>query len=511
MKERSRTEYSLLNIFTGIFGYGINTIVGFICRILFVRILSADYLGISGLFTNILSMLSLAELGISSAITYALYKPIANDDKKKIAAIMQFYKKAYIVIGLLVGIVGIAILPFLNLIIHEPPAVKENIYMIYFLYLLGSVLSYFYSYKSSLLTAMQRNYIVIGYSYIITIMQNIIQIAVLALTHKYILYLVIQVIFGFLYNFSISYKADKDYPYINQKTTSLNKEETRGIFKNIKALAVYKLSGVLVNSTDNIAITFFRGIKTVGFASNYTLFSSILNTLITQIFNSLTGSVGNLIASTNEDKQYKFFKVLNLANFWLYGWAAIGMAFVSGDLVHMLYGNQYVMDLKIPIILALNFYSIGMIHASYTYKSAMGLFQYGQYILIFTGIINLALDIVLGRQFGTFGIFLATMIARLLTNLWYEPYAVYKYGLKKNPVLYFIRQLVFSIILVIIGLICWKLCSLCHFKIMVNIIVKIITCSVVTNIMIIVCFWHSEEFKYFLNKITNILKINRRG
>ena len=173
MKERSRTEYSLLNIFTGIFGYGINTIVGFICRILFVRILSADYLGISGLFTNILSMLSLAELGISSAITYALYKPIANDDKKKIAAIMQFYKKAYIVIGLLVGIVGIAILPFLNLIIHEPPAVKENIYMIYFLYLLGSVLSYFYSYKSSLLTAMQRNYIVIGYSYIITIMQNI--------------------------------------------------------------------------------------------------------------------------------------------------------------------------------------------------------------------------------------------------------------------------------------------------------------------------------------------------
>lgn len=107
------------------------------------------------------------------------------------------------------------------------------------------------------------------------------------------------------------------------------------------------------------------------------------------------------------------------------------MAFVSGDLVHMLYGNQYVMDLKIPIILALNFYSIGMIHASYTYKSAMGLFQYGQYILIFTGIINLALDIVLGRQFGTFGIFLATMIARLLTNLWYEPYAVYKYGLKK--------------------------------------------------------------------------------
>lgn len=141
------------------------------------------------------------------------------------------------------------------------------------------------------------------------------------------------------------------------------------------------MSGILVNSTDNIAITYFHGLSSVGYASNYTLFSATLNQLITQLFNGLTGSVGNLNASTDEDTRYHFFEALNLANFWLYGWAAIGIAVVSGDLVSLFYGNEYVMEMKIPIILALNFYSIGMLHAVYTYKSTLGLFRYGQYLL----------------------------------------------------------------------------------------------------------------------------------
>ena len=134
MKKFSRTEYSLLNMVTGIVGYGVNTVVGFVCRILFVRILSAEYLGISGLFTNILSMLSLAELGISSAITFALYKPIAQEDENKIASIMQFYRKAYIVIGIIVAIAGMIIFPFLNVIITKKPDIKENINLIYLLF-----------------------------------------------------------------------------------------------------------------------------------------------------------------------------------------------------------------------------------------------------------------------------------------------------------------------------------------------------------------------------------------
>ena len=172
MKKLSRTEYSLLNMVTGIIGYGVNTVIGFVCRIVFVRMLSAEYLGISGLFTNILSMLSLAELGISSAITFALYKPIAEDDEEKISSIMRFYRMAYIFIGIAVAIVGLAILPFLDVIIKDAPDIKENIYLLYLLYLFNTVISYFFSYRQSLLTAMQRQYIVTGYNYIITILST---------------------------------------------------------------------------------------------------------------------------------------------------------------------------------------------------------------------------------------------------------------------------------------------------------------------------------------------------
>lgn len=176
MKQRSRTEYSLMNILTGIVGYGVNTVVGFVCRIIFVKTLSADYLGVSGLFTNVLSMLSLAELGISSAITYALYKPLAEGDEKKTAAIMQFYRKAYGVIGCVVGLVGLAMIPFLDVIIQDPPEIQENIYLLYLLYLFNTVVSYFFSYRQALLTASQRQYIVSGYNYVVTIGQSVVQI-----------------------------------------------------------------------------------------------------------------------------------------------------------------------------------------------------------------------------------------------------------------------------------------------------------------------------------------------
>lgn len=507
MKERSRTEYSLINMFTGIAGYGINTLVGFVCRIIFVRTLSADYLGVNGLFSNILSMLSLAELGISSAIIYALYKPLADKDEKKIASIMQFYRKAYMAIGTFVAVVGLAMIPFLNVIIQEPPAIKESIYQLYLLHLATTVISYFFSYRQSLLTAAQRQYIVSGYSYVITIAQSALQIVYLLLTHEYIGYLVIQIVGGITYNVWISGKAAKDYPYITEKDIEpLSKEERKSLFRNIKALAVNKVSGVLVNSTDNIAITYFTGIGSVGLASNYTLLSSTVGQIIGLVFNALPGSVGNLNASESEEASYRFFNVLSLMNFWLFGWGAIGIALVSSDLVKLFFGADYVLPMHIPLIIAVNSYTIGMLQASYTYKSTLGLFRYGQYLLIFTGIINLALDVVFGRLWGVFGIYLATLIARLCTNLWYEPYAVYKYGLKKNPLIYWVRYAKNLCVLALAGGVCWALCSLCNFSIVGNVVLKLIICVVVPNVLFILVFRKSNEFVYLKNTFTRILK-----
>lgn len=507
MSKRSRTEYSLINIMVGLGGYFFNTIFGFICRMVFVKCLPAEYLGINGLFTNILSMLSLAELGIGTAIVYALYKPLAENDEEKIASLMQFYGKAYRVIGCAVGIVGLALLPFLNSLIGETPSIKENIYLIYGVYLFNTCLTYFFSYRASLLTAAQRNYVQLAISYLITTIQSVVQICALLITHEYFLYLGIQTLGTFIFNIVISRKTIKDYPYIERKDIKpLAKEEKLSLFKNIKALTVSKISELLVNSTDNIIITYFSGLITVGAASNYTLFSGTISTLTNQIFNSIVASVGNLNALEDKEGRIRFFKILQLANFIIFGWATIGICFVSSDLVELCFGKSYVLSASIPAVLALNFYIVTMNSAVMTYRSTLGLFKYGQYILIFTAAINLSLSILFGKWWGLFGIYLATAVARMLTNTWYIPYAVFKYGLNRKMREYCALYMKYLLVIVIDGMICYFICSILKFNIVFNVIFKIIVCSVVPNMTVILFWGRTEEFQYIVEKGKKVIK-----
>ena len=507
MSYRSRTAYSVMNVGVSLGGYIVNTLLGFICRMVFVRCLPAEYLGINGLFTNILSMLSLADLGIGTAIVYALYKPLAEQDNEKVASLMKFYSSAYRVIGCIVAIVGLCLLPFLKFIIGETPDIKENIYIIYIVYLFNTCLTYFFSYRGSLLVAAQRNYVQTGVSYVITILQSIIQIVILQVTHEYFFYLGIQTIGTFIYNIIISKWAKHDYPYITNKDIKpLLKNEKASLIKNVKALTINKITDLLVNSTDNIIISYFSGLGAVGAASNYTLLSSTLSSITNQFFNGLTASVGNLNATENEQYRYAFFKILQLANFFIFAWATLGIMFVSGDMVGLFFGSNYILPSNIPFVIALNFYIVTMQTAVNTYRSTMGLFRYGQYTLVFTATINLALSLWLGKRWGLFGIYIATAIARILTNTWYLPYAVFKYGLKRNVAEYFKRYFQYALILIIDGCFCYLLCTLCRFSYLINVILKIIICSAVSILMFWIFFHRTTEYTFLKNKMKQIIK-----
>lgn len=498
MGKKSRTEYSILNIVTGLGGYAVNTILGLVCRMVFTRTLSADYLGISGLFTNILTMLSLAELGIGSAIVYALYKPLATDDQEKIASLVKFYGKCYQVIGVVVAVVGIIIMPFLDLLITEQPEIKESIYLIYVIYLFNTASSYFFSYRSSLLMAAQQNYIVTGVNYIITITQSIFQMIWLFATHEYIGYLIIQAIGTLIYNFTISYIAKRKFPYIVAKDIKpLEAEEKRGLIKNVRALVIWKISGLLVNSTDNIIITYFSGLSAVGLSSNYTLLSGTLNSLLNQLFNGITASIGNLNALESKKKKMSMFYAVNLANFWLFGWVAIGIFIVSTDIVHLLFGAGYVLPFNIPFIIALNFYMVGMQSAVWTFQNTMGLFRQGRYLLFLTAAINLFCSVWLGNKWGLFGIFLATAISRAFTNTWFDPYKLFKYGFQTSVKPFFLRYFKYAAILVTTGAVCYFLCHLVDFSIWINVILKFVICCIVPNFIFLVCFYRTSEFDYF--------------
>lgn len=506
MAKRTRTEYSTLNIIAGIGGYAVNLIMGIICRMIFTRTLAADYLGINGLFTDILSMLSLAELGIGSAIGYALYKPLANNDENKIASLMRFYSRCYCTIGAVIALLGLALLPFLHLIIREIPDIKENIYLIYVLYLFNSASSYFFSYRGALLTAAQQNYLVIGTSYLVMITQSVIQIVILLVTRNYLLYLLVLIIGGLSFNIIISKIAKQKYPYIaNKDIQPLDGAEKKELVTNIRALTIWKLSGLLVNQTDNMIITYFKGLATVGLASNYTLLSGTLTSLINLVFNGITASVGNHNALETTEHKYSLFKSINLANFWFFGWAAIGIFVCSSDMVAMLFGESYRLSIEIPLIIAINFYMVGMQNAIWTYKNTMGLFRQGRYLLFLTAAINIVMSIWLGSRYGLFGILLATAISRLFTNTWYDPYAIHKYGFGRSVRPYFVRYAAFAGLLAATAAVCFGICALFRFHILVNVILKILVCSLIPNAVFWLCFSKTQEFSHLLKFARRIL------
>ncbi len=508
MKKRSRTEYTLLNTFAGIVGYALNTVVGFVCRMIFVQCLSADYLGVNGLFTSLLSMLSLAELGIGSAVVFALYKPLAENDEAKIASLVRLYGAAYRIIGLAVAAVGLALMPFLNLIIQSQPAIQESIYLLYAVNLFNTASTYFFSYRSSLIVAAQQNYIVAAVNYMVTICQSILQIAALLLFRNYMAYLLIQSLGVFVNNVVVSRIAVKKFPYIKKKDVQpLPKAERKQIFSNVRDLTFYKISGLLVNSTDNILVTFFDGLTVTGIASNYTMLVNTLNSLLSLLFNGLTASIGNHNVTENKDSQFEMFRFLNLMNFWIFGWGALGIIFCSGDLVELCFGADYVMGFEIPLVMALNFYTVGMMNAVWTYKHTLGLFRYGRFLQIGTGILNIIFSILLGRSWGVFGILLATTLARGMTNLWYDPFVVMKHGFFRSPWIYLKRYCCNLVVLLIAGGVCWIVFRFVGGSALVRSLIKIVLCSLITNCVFLVAFFETPEFEKLKQVVHNVRSI----
>ncbi len=496
MAQKSRSDYTMLNIVSGLGGYVLTFVLGLVCRMFFTRVFSAEYLGINGLFGNILGMLSLAELGIGSAIVYALYSPLAKQDNAKIATLVSFYGKCYRVIALVVLTIGLALIPFLDLIIKEKPNVEESYYVIYLIMLFNSVSGYFFAYRSSLLVAAQKNYIVTLVSNIVIIVQNLVQIGVMLLFENYIVYMLVASVCGMLTNIISSEIAKKEYPCIKDKHPApLEKEEKRSLVRNVRALTINKVGGLLVNSTDNIITTYFSGLATTGLASNYTLLSTSINTLLNIVFNSINASVGNHNALEDNEHKLALFKSINLANFWLFGWAAIGIFVVSGDVVSVMFGAEYVLPLEIPLIVAINFYMVGMQNAVWTYYNTQGLFRRGRYVSIFTAIINIVASVALGKICGLFGILLATAISRLLTNTWYSPYAVFKYGFKMSAKPYFIKYAMYAVLLAVTGGLCYFISSFVNIMPLADAIIKFAICCTLPNLVFFLCFFRTKEFE----------------
>ncbi|MGG2937779.1 sugar translocase [Bacillus pacificus] len=497
-----RIQNSLQNMLFGFLGQIISIIMGFLVRTVFIYTLGIEYLGIEGLFTSILTMLSLANLGFDTAVMYSLYKPLAEKDIRKIQALMNLYQKAYQIIGIVILVIGLCLLPFVpHLMVRETKI--ENIHIIYLLFLLSSVSSYYFVYKQTMIIADQRNYVISKIHIIFTIISNLTQLFLLILISNYIVVLIMQLLMRLLENIYISKKANQLYPYLKGKSSArLSKEEKKHFFENLYALLLYRISGVVVNGTDNIVISKFIGIAWVGIYSNYLFIINTLNTLLGYLFYSVTASVGNLNVNESKDKKYFIFRVLNFMNFWIYGFFSVLLWNLVNPFIIIWIGEAYTFNKYILFVILLNFFTVGMQNASTTFRETTGLFKKGKYRPIIAAIINIVTSIILVKQIGISGVFIGTIFSRLCTYFWFDPYTIFKCVFQKPVKLYFKKYTIYFLLVLFTAGITDIVGAIASEHFFINVVMRIIICLSIPNVVFWGMFRNTEEFKY----VWNILK-----
>ncbi len=482
--------------------------MSFAARTVLVHTLGDLYAGISGNFTNILMVFSLADLGVGTAIIYALYKPIAIDDRERIKALMKLYAKAYRIIGLVIIGLGLAMTPFIHHFMKTDEVIP-NLKLIFMLYVLNTATSYFWSYKGTLITANQKNYIVTTVVYSTSVVSYIIQIIIILTTHNFLLSLGIQVATNIAQNIITMNIANRMYPYIKGKNDAvLPPEEKKSIFKNVFSMVYYRVGQVVLNGTDSIVISSMIGVIETGIYSNYNLLLTTVKNLLQQVFHAITASVGNLNALESDEKKYNTFNMILFGNFWMFGFASVCFWVIVNPFVRIWVGEERVMDIWIVFFLVLNFYLLGMRNTIITFRDTMGVFRQGRFIPLSGAILNIAISVYLAPRLGVLGVFIGTTASILLTMFWLEPIVLFKHGFKRSVLPYFAKYILYLTVTAAAAFITGALCELLFVGRygIGTFILRMLTAVIVPNAVFIAVFFKTKVFRSLLSSVTSVLK-----
>jgi len=445
METKSRTEYSAHNTTVAMFSRAFAIVMGYVLRIVFTHTLSASYVGINGLFMDILNILSLSEMGLETAISYALYRPIADNDIEKQKSVMRLFRRFYNTVAVVVFGLGLLVIPFMDVLVKNQQEVG-HITFIYILYLVNTSLSYMLVYKKTMMDAHQLMYIGTVYKTTSWAVQDVVQIIFLVTTHNFYIYLFVNIATTLISNILISKKADSLYPFLREHDAKpLPKEEMGANFRNIRAMLMHRLGNVAVNNTDNLILSSVVGIMSVGCYSNYYLVIASVQQVLTGCFQGITASVGNLSVTSDAKKVREVFKSVFFVTHWLYTFAAICLFELLNPFVELSFGKQYVFAEEIVLVLCINFFLTGMRKAALVFRDSIGLFWFDRHNAVITAVLNLVISIILAKRLGTIGVFMGTTISMLMTTVWVEPYVLYKHHFKAPVSEYFIRYAAYVI------------------------------------------------------------------
>lgn len=503
----SRTNYTVKNIAYNYLNMLIGNILSFVNRSIFIYALGATFLGLNGLFTNILSMLSMAELGIGAAINYSLYKPLALNDIGLVSKLMSFYKSTYRIIGAIVAGFGIIIIPFLKYFIKGAENI-DNLYIMYLLFLADAVSSYYLTYKTTLIYADQKTYKLIPTTIKTAVVSNILQVIVLLLYKDFLIYLTTKIIMSFLQRYILNRFITKMYKYINFRSREkIPQQELSVIKRNIAGIMIGRIGDFCINGTDNIVIAAYINVQTVGIYSNYYMIISLVQQLISLIFSSTTASLGNLMLSDNKQKRIETFNIMNFIAFWIFGWTMICLLILSDNFVFIWIGKEYLISKGVLLIVLINYYLVGMRIPLGTILIAGGVNYPGRYMGLVQSAVNLIVTITLVKSWGLIGVFIGTLVSSITVASWVRPYLAYKYILESSVKEYFKNFIIYTTVIIIACSSTYVFCNITFVKFTwVNLIFRAIACLLIPNVIFILMYRKTHEFKRSAEMAREIIK-----
>lgn len=508
--QHGRTRNAFRASFAGITNQLTNIVLNFVFRMVFVHFLSVAYLGLNGLFSQILQILSLADLGIGTAIVYHMYRPIKFNDVKAVASYMNFYKIVYRVIFAIVLVLGLALMPLIPFLIKDQSEVPSdiNLYLIYFLFMFQSASSYLYSYKQSIWAADQKTYLTSCSNIVSNVLKWGSQIVVVMVWKNYTAALGASIALQIAYNFAISLAITRQYRFVFRFKDKISKDEQRAIFKDTGALFLHRLGEVLAFSIDTLVITKLIGLEYEGVYSNYAMIITAILGLLGQLFGTFTSTIGNYnIDADDGQKRTLYFRIYYVA-LWASAFCTICLFVLFNPFFETVwFRNQTGLTFATPIVLALcaQFFIRAAKSHNGSFNNSIALFRKDRLRPIIEGLINLGLSILLAWKIGLIGIIVASIVSSLVTVWWREPYLLHKYYLKCKQWRYWIYYFATAAMTVGVGWATYAICGLIP-DTFGGFVARVAICATLPNAVFALATFWMPEFKFFMGMIKRVLR-----
>lgn len=506
MAKIERTKNATRNIIFGVILRAYQIIVPFLMRTAMIYLMGVQYLGLNSLFTSVLQVLNLAELGVGSAMIYSMYRPIAEDDNTTICALMKLYRTYYRLIGLIIAVVGCILTPFIPKLISGDIPQGINIYILYLLNLGATVLSYWlFAYKNSILQAHQRTDIVSKVTLITNTIQYVLQLFVLWIFKNYYLYVIVMLVTQALTNIVTAIMADKIYPQFKPKG-ELHKEEIHQINQKIRDLFTAKLGGVVVGSADTIVISAFLGLTTLAVYQNYYFIMNSICGFITVIFSAITAGIGNSLVTESSEKNYNDFKKFTFIICFIFCICCCCFVGLYQPFMKLWVGKKFMLSFSFVILFCILFYCLELAMVWATVKDAAGLWHSDRFRPLIGACANLIMNIVLVQVIGLYGIILSTVFSYIFISMPWLIHNLFKFLYNESLKVYLKDLSMYILVAILATTITTIICRKITFVGIFELVFKGIISIIIPVSIEILCYRKKEEFKESIKLVKKMLK-----